>query len=326
MKKVLITSLLLLTTSVLADKYVNLHEVTIVEEYGVDKMLPAKVVPKRQSILGFEVPGKVKVIKVDIGDKVTKGDLLAELEDSEALAYLNEAKANLSMARNMFERSQALDQADYVSEQRLENEEFGFLIAKAQHEGAVTKFQQTKILAPYDGIIQRRLLDEGSIVNPSVPVLEILDSKYVEARVSLPKSIIEQVSLGQKYPFVIGDESFDATLMRLAPMSSRGSNNRLGIFAFDAFFNPGETARMVLTIKEAKRGTWVPLNALSQAEQGLWTVFTVSSDNNAQKDYVELIHIEKTMAYVSGTLNTGDKVIVGGASKVAEGQAIRDSQ
>ena len=213
MKKVLITSLLLLTTSVLADKYVNLHEVTIVEEYGVDKMLPAKVVPKRQSILGFEVPGKVKVIKVDIGDKVTKGDLLAELEDSEALAYLNEAKANLSMARNMFKRSQALDQADYVSEQRLENEEFGFLIAKAQHEGAVTKFQQTKILAPYDGIIQRRLLDEGSIVNPSVPVLEILDSKYVEARVSLPKSIIEQVSLGQKYPFVIGDESFDATLM-----------------------------------------------------------------------------------------------------------------
>jgi RND family efflux transporter MFP subunit len=326
MKKVLITSLLLLTTSVLADKYVNLHEVTIVEEYGVDKMLPAKVVPKRQSILGFEVPGKVKVIKVDIGDKVTKGDLLAELEDSEALAYLNEAKANLSMARNMFKRSQALDQADYVSEQRLENEEFGFLIAKAQHEGAVTKFQQTKILAPYDGIIQRRLLDEGSIVNPSVPVLEILDSKYVEARVSLPKSIIEQVSLGQKYPFVIGDESFDATLMRLAPMSSRGSNNRLGIFAFDAFFNPGETARMVLTIKEAKRGTWVPLNALSQAEQGLWTVFTVSSDNNAQKDYVELIHIEKTMAYVSGTLKTGDKVIVGGASKVAEGQAIRDSQ
>ena len=83
---------------------------------------------------------------------------------------------------------------------------------------------------------------------------------------------------------------------------------------------------MVLNIKEVKRGTWVPLNTLSQAEQGLWSVFTVSSDNSAQKDYVELIHIEKTMAYVSGTLKTGDKVIVGGASKVAEDQAVRDSQ
>ena len=326
MTKLIITSLLFLTIPALAEKYVDLHQVTIVDAYGVDKMLPAKVVPKRQSILGFEVPGKVKIINVDIGDRVTQGDLLAELEDSEALARLNEAKANLSMAKNTVERSKTLDQANYVSEQRLENEEFGLAIASAQYDRALTKFRQTKILAPYDGIIQSRLLDEGSIVNPSVPVLEILDSKTVEARVSLPKSIIGRVSLGTKYPFIIGDESFDATLTRLAPMSSRGSDNRLGIFAFDAFFNPGETARLVLNVKQAKRGAWVPLNALSQAEQGLWAVFTVASDNSAQKDYVELIHIEKSMAYVSGTLKTGDRVIVGGASKVAEGQAVRDSQ
>ena len=325
MHKIIIL-LLFLTMPVLAEKYVDLHEVIIVDAYGVDKMLPAKVVPKRQSILGFEVPGKVKIIKVDIGDKVTQGDLLAELENSEALALLNEAKANLSMAENILERSKALDQVNYVSEQRLENEEFGFLIAKAKHDRALTKFRQTKILAPYDGIIQSRLLDEGSIVNPSVPIFEILDSKTVEARVSLPKSIIEEVSVGQKYAFIIGDESFDATLTRLAPMSSKGSDNRLGIFAFDAFFNPGETARLVVNVKQAKRGTWVPLNALSQAEQGLWAVFTVASDNSAQKDYVELIHIEKSMAYVSGTLKTGDRVIIGGASKVADGQAVRDSQ
>jgi len=326
MTKLIITSLLFLTIPALAEKYVDLHQVTIVDAYGVDKMLPAKVVPKRQSTLGFEVPGKVKIINVDIGDRVTQGDLLAELEDSEALARLNEAKANLSMAKNTVERSKTLDQANYVSEQRLENEEFGLAIASAQYDRALTKFRQTKILAPYDGIIQSRLLDEGSIVNPSVPVLEILDSKTVEARVSLPKSIIGRVSLGTKYPFIIGDESFDATLTRLAPMSSRGSDNRLGIFAFDAFFNPGETARLVLNVKQAKRGAWVPLNALSQAEQGLWAVFTVASDNSAQKDYVELIHIEKSMAYVSGTLKTGDRVIVGGASKVAEGQTVRDSQ
>ena len=326
MTKLIITSLLFLTIPALAEKYVDLHQVTIVDAYGVDKMLPAKVVPNRQSTLGFEVPGKVKIINVDIGDRVTQGDLLAELEDSEALARLNEAKANLSMAKNTVERSKTLDQANYVSEQRLENEEFGLAIASAQYDRALTKFRQTKILAPYDGIIQSRLLDEGSIVNPSVPVLEILDSKTVEARVSLPKSIIGRVSLGTKYPFIIGDESFDATLTRLAPMSSRGSDNRLGIFAFDAFFNPGETARLVLNVKQAKRGAWVPLNALSQAEQGLWAVFTVASDNSAQKDYVELIHIEKSMAYVSGTLKTGDRVIVGGASKVAEGQAVRDSQ
>ena len=43
----------------------------------------------------------------------------------------------------------------------------------------------------------------------------------------------------------------------------------------------------------------------------------------AQKDYVELIHIENNMAYVSGTIKDGDLVIIGGASKVAEGQNIK---
>ena len=239
MKKVLITWLLLTAMPTFADKYVDLYDVKIVEEYEINKMLPAKVVPKRQSILGFETPGKVKIIKVDIGDNVLKGDVLAELDESEALANLNEAIANQSMAKNTFERSQVLDQANYVSDQRLENEEFKFLIAKAQYEKALTRFRQTKILAPYDGIIQGRLLDEGSIVNPSVPVLEILDSKYVEARVSIPKSIIGTLKFDEKYSFTIEGENFDATLKRLAPMSLKGSNSRLGIFAFDTFFNPG---------------------------------------------------------------------------------------
>lgn len=326
MKKVLILSILFLPSFSFAQKYVDLHEVVIGEEYSFNKMLPAKVTPKRQSILGFETPGKVREIKVDVGDIVKKGQLLAELESAEVLASLAEAKANLLMAKNIFERSRTLDETNHVSQQRLENEEFKFQIAKAQHSAAMTRVQQTKIRAPYDGLIQNRLLDEGSIVNPGIPILEILDSEYVEARVALPKSAIEGASLGKKYSFIVDGQTVDAKLTRLAPMSSKGSNNRLAIFSFDTFFNPGATARLVLKVREFKRGAWVPLSSLSQAEQGLWTVFTVSEDASSQKDYVELIHIEQNMAYVSGTLQTGDQVVVGGASKVAEGQSIRDSQ
>jgi RND family efflux transporter MFP subunit len=180
MKRVLILSILFLPAFSFAQKYVDLHEVVIGEEYSFNKMLPAKVTPKRQSILGFETPGKVREIKVDVGDIVKKGQLLAELESAEVLARLAEAKANLLMAKNMFERSLTLDETNHVSQQRLENEEFKFQIAKAQHSAAMTRVQQTKIRAPYDGLIQNRLLDEGSIVNLSIPILEILDSEYVD--------------------------------------------------------------------------------------------------------------------------------------------------
>ena len=178
-------------------------------------------------------------------------------------------------------------------------------------------------MAPYDGIIQNRFLDEGSIINASIPIVEILDSEHVEAKVSLPKSLIGIVNIGQTYKFLIDDEEFEAKLTRLAPMSERGSNNKLGLFEFNNFFNPGATARLMLNTKESRKGAWIPLNSLSQAEQGLWNVFTITDENEAKKDYVELIHIENNMAYVSGTLKTGDLVIIGGSAKVAEGQSLK---
>ena len=122
---------------------------------------------------------------------------------------------------------------------------------------------------------------------------------------------------------MIEDKEYTGKLTRIAPMSEKGTNNKLGLFEFNDFFNPGATARLVLSTTESKKGAWVPLNSLSQSEQGLWNLYTVSSGNLAQKDYVELIHIENNMAYVSGTIKDGDLVIIGGASKVAEGQNIK---
>ena len=321
--KIYLVLVMFLSGLIASEKNIESYEVKIIEEFKINKLLPGKITPKRQSILGFEISGKLKKVVVDIGDEVNAGDLLAELEDSEALANYNEAKAKFSMFKKIFERSLSLNKDNFVSDQELEKAESNFLVAQAQFDKALIKFQQTKILAPYDGIIQNRFLDEGSIINASIPIVEILDSKFVEAKVSLPKSLVNILDLGKEYKFLIEDKEYTGKLTRIAPMSEKGTNNKLGLFEFNDFFNPGATARLVLSTTESKKGAWVPLNSLSQSEQGLWNLYTVSSSNLAQKDYVELIHIENNMAYVSGTIKDGDLVIIGGASKVAEGQNIK---
>ena len=58
--KNIILLLVLISSSVFADKIVNLHEVKIIEEFSINKLLPGKITPKRQSILGFEISGKLK--------------------------------------------------------------------------------------------------------------------------------------------------------------------------------------------------------------------------------------------------------------------------
>ena len=198
--------MIFMSTYVASQKNIESYEVKILNEFKVSKLLPGKITPKRQSILGFEIAGKLKKVIVDIGDEVNTGDLLAELEDSEALANYNEAKAKLSMFEKVFNRSVSLNEENFISDQELERAESNFLVAQAQFDKALIKFKQTKILAPYDGIIQNRFLDEGSIINASIPIIEILDSKFVEAKVSLPKSLVNELDIGKQYKFLIEND------------------------------------------------------------------------------------------------------------------------
>ena len=64
MKKI-ISVLILVSAPLFAEKIVNLHEVKIIEEFSINKLLPGKITPKRQSILGFEISGKLKNVQVD---------------------------------------------------------------------------------------------------------------------------------------------------------------------------------------------------------------------------------------------------------------------
>ena len=79
MNKFLIISLLF-SSLLFSEKNIESYEVKIIDEFKINKLLPGKITPKRQSILGFEISGKLKKVIVDIGDKVKAGDLLAELE------------------------------------------------------------------------------------------------------------------------------------------------------------------------------------------------------------------------------------------------------
>ena len=69
MNKFLIISLLF-SSLIFSEKNIESYEVKIIDEFKINKLLPGKITPKRQSILGFEISGKLKKVIVDIGDKV----------------------------------------------------------------------------------------------------------------------------------------------------------------------------------------------------------------------------------------------------------------
>ena len=297
-------------------------EVQLMDSYKITRELPGKLLPAQQSNLAFEISGKLNVINVDIGDAVIKGQVLAELDDREAKAQLQQAKARYDLALQILNRYKDLRSEGHISIQDLDNANSEELIAKSQYEFYKVKLEQTKLIAPFDGVIQNRYLDTGSVINGGIPILEILGSRNVEAHISIPLKFIDKLNIGNFYDFKIGNKKSKGSLARLAPMTPGGSDNRLAIFKFDTFFDPGSIAELKLSLNIQGRGTWVPIKSLSQSEQGIWAIYTINDKKVVVRDLVEILYFEGEYAFVNGTLNDGDLVILGGAQKIIEGKSL----
>ena len=313
-----------LSFSLYADQQLEVLEVKTSQSYEISKNLPGELLPFQQSKIAFEITGRISSIYVDIGDRVKKDDVLAKLDDSEVKANLEQAVARLDLANQVLNRFEDLRKKGFISIQDFDKAKSEYLVAKSQVKFFEVKKSQTILRAPYDGFIQNRFVDEGTVINGSNPILEILDANKVEAHVSIPENLVNNLKVSNDYTFEIGQEKAIGKFKRLAPMSASGSNSRLAIFEFSDFFIPGSVIDLIIKIRKSEQGVWLPINSLSQSEQGLWSVYTVSDDgsNRVEKDLVRILHFENNYAYVSGTLKDGDLVILGGLSKIIEGQTL----
>lgn len=317
----------LLAVDLSSNTSLEITTIEIQDSYNTIQRFPGKILPLNYSKLAFEVPGKIADVKIDIGDAVKKDEILAALDPAEMQANLNQAQARFDLAEQALKRFKDLKSKGFISNQELDRANSEFLIAKAQVDLYSVKLEQTFIRAPFDGYIQNRFLDSGTVISPGAPILEIIDSTVVEAHVSVPSNVIEGLKEGEFYNFLIDGKIFSAKLKRFTKMSNQGSDNRLCIFEFNTFISPGSISYLQLNQQKLATGAWVPLKSLSQGTQGLWNLYTVSKDKNDQfkvaKEIVELIYVEGDNAYISGTISTGDMVVAGGAEKVIENEILK---
>ena len=321
------TFFFLLAVDLSSNTSLEITTIEIQDSYNTIQRFPGKILPLNYSKLAFEVPGKIADVKIDIGDAVKKNEILAALDPAEMQANLNQAQARFDLAEQALKRFKDLKSKGFISNQELDRANSEFLIAKAQVDLYSVKLEQTFIRAPFDGYIQNRFLDSGTVISPGAPILEIIDSTVVEAHVSVPSNVIEGLKEGEFYNFLIDGKIFSAKLKRFTKMSNQGSDNRLCIFEFNTFISPGSISYLQLNQQKLATGAWVPLKSLSQGTQGLWNLYTVSKDKNDQfkvaTEIVELIYVEGDNAYISGTISTGDMVVAGGAEKVIENEILK---
>jgi RND family efflux transporter MFP subunit len=313
--------------------------------YEVERRFAGRIEAARQASLATELGGTVTRIVVNEGQRVAKGDVIARLdtrslratraqqiarrqaaEKDRELAQLD-AKRQLELKRKGFTSGQAWDAA------RLRVE--GLDSNLAQIDGALrairVNLSKSVVLAPFDGVVGARLVDEGSTLAPGAALITLFEKARPQARVGLPPKAAARLKENATYRLDVQGQSVQASLVQLRPDLNNTTRTVTAIFEFDAARLPrfGQIAQLVLTEKRDENGFWVPLSALKEGERGLWDIMILHEQNGELRvvsESVEVMHADGARAYVRGTLQSGARFISDGVHRITVGQIVREQQ
>lgn len=319
--------------------------VSEVDGYEVEDRFVGRVEARRNIHVAFERAGLLVSIEVDEGDRVTQGTVLAALDASllEAERDRLDAErqrlvAQQELARLTEDRQSRLNARGHASQQVLDEAR----LARAALDAAIAAvdaslsrvaldIEKSTIVAPFSGTIGARHADPGAVVEGGAPVLTLYESQALEARVGIAPDVSKSLTAGDSVTLRVGRTSFDATIAAVRPDLSPATRTVPVLIALpqNARAVLGDTVEVVLTRRVAGKGFWVPQDALTEGERGLWTVLTVvgaQSDHVVGVETVELIHLADGRALVRGTLHEGMQVIAAGRHRVVRGQSVTVSE
>ena len=323
-------------------------------EFETQRRYAGTVAARRASQLGFTQPGEVAEVLVDVGDEVAAGALLARLLQLDVKAALAErraaltlaranllaAEADLELAQETAARFRNLHERGHASAQTFDERRLGEAAARARRdvaraelaraEAAVkvaeVRLEQTEIRAPYAGIVQARLADEGTQVNPANTVLRLVELEQQEAHVGIPDRLAARLQAGTGAVLFWGDEELPVRLRTVLPEIDATTRTLTAIYELegtDARLPIGAVVELGLATAVESSGSWVPLAALTESERGLWGVYVVAADSTLERRLVEILHTESDRVFVRGTLTSGDRVVAEGVHRLVPGQKVR---
>lgn len=309
--------------------------------YTVTEYFAGRIEAAQRTLISFERPGLVDAIYVDEGDTIAKGDLLAELDRTQLrtqraqlAAQLKRAQADVELAELTAKRQAELRKKGHASTQRFDEARLNAESARArlsETQAAIRAvdidLEKSEVRAPFAATIGMLMIDPGAVVGAGTSVVELLSEGSAKARVGVNPDAAEKLQSGQIHTVKIDDKPYRARIVSVRPDLSpqtRTVDVQLAIEGADDIAY-GETVSLALKRVVARPGYWVPNTALIEGRKGLWTVYIVQNEADAQiirREAIEIVHFETDRAYVESNFEPGTRVVAGGVHRVIPGQKV----
>ncbi|MBV2129081.1 efflux RND transporter periplasmic adaptor subunit [Arsukibacterium indicum] len=168
------------------------------EPYQLTRVAQGQVLPWRRVSIKSQQAGTVNQLLVSQGDKVEQGDKLLRLSDEGRSALLVQAQANLTLRQNELASAQALGKSQFVSETELTRLKSELATAEAELERASLAVQQLEPVAPFAGVIDRRHIEVGDVVQVGTELLELVQIDKLKVTAQIPQQHVKALQRGQQ--------------------------------------------------------------------------------------------------------------------------------
>src|SRR5262245_11387622 len=278
---------------------------------------------KLHAAIEAKVSGRIERMLLAPGQVVKAGDLLAQLDAREIQARLDQALALRDQYGRDTDRLRSLAAQKSVSRQEFETVESHYRVAMATVAEIETMLGYTRIVAPFDGIVTRKLADVGDLASPGRTLLEIDDLKALRLEADVPEALIKCVQLGAKLEVRVTaqDAPIPSVVSEVAPVADPASRTFMVKLDLPASTDvrAGQFARVSVPVGE-EQALRVPTSAVVQ--RGQMELAFVVVNSQAQLRLVKTgKRLGDEVEIVSG-VSAGEQVIVDGSGQLRDGQPV----
>jgi RND family efflux transporter MFP subunit len=300
--------------------------------------------PYEEVNIGAEVDGIIKNVKVDEGTIVTRGMLLAAIDDIEyshevirAEAFLKQTEATLANTKVEFTRKEALFKEQLVTSQqfddvstRLAHAESEVERAKAALIIAKQKLAKTKIYSPLASRVKEKKVSSGDFVKVGTSLFILIQPNPLKVRFTVPEKDVGKLKVGQDVILKVDafqDKEFKGKVSIVFP-SLEEKTRTLSAEALvpnsDGMLKPGLFTKVVLYTGAAKDTIVVPVTALLYEAEKV-RLFTVGGDRAKEVPVKIGSKYGEMMEIVEG-VKEGEKIVVAGQQSLSEGVKVNIQQ
>ena len=273
-----------------------------------------------------EVAGRISAILFKEGQHVGKGMTLIRLDPAINAAEVQQARANLKLAKSKYDRAVELSQRNFISGQAKDEAENNLRVAEAAVALVEARLAKMEIKAPFSGVIGLRVVSVGDYVKEGADVvnLESVDPLKVDFRV--PEIYMRQVQVGQTLSVsldALPGKSFDGKVFAINPLvdaAGRAVVIRAIVGNPDTSLRPGMFARVKLITRDEKEALVVPEQAIVPQGDEQY-VFRIV-DGKVARVKVELGQRREGKVEIVKGLDANDVVVTAGQLKLRDGMAV----